>query len=190
MQAEASAIMEKWRERTKANDGRFLRFLDGDTKNRSAANVQWVHPFDAFSAAYQRLDWTVDWDEGLTESEVAFVKDHFFNFCVTYQVDGRDPEEPPIDRDPESYVDSPEVVALTADGDAMMEAGMYEAALELYEAAKVKRDSAFFGGSPSGSPDKGKKAGSPLARAAAHSSSSTDGAAESPARRPSRRVAS
>ena len=47
---------------------------------------------------YHDRGWVVDWHVGLTEAEQQFVREHVWNFCVTYQADGREPLEPPIDR--------------------------------------------------------------------------------------------
>ena len=71
----------------------------------------------ARSALYHGRDWVVDWSDGLTEAEKAFVRAHTWNFCVTYQADGREPREPPICREQVPGMggdDDPIVVDLTA----------------------------------------------------------------------------
>ena len=143
----ASAIMAKWKERTAVNSGCFLHWLDGDRENCDPSNLEELHPFDVFAAVWRGEAWaieSVDWGEGLTPEEVSFVRAHAWNFCVTYQADGRIPQEPPIDRDPASYEDDaavdPAVEALVQQGDAAMAAGDFEQAEELYARAKQLRD--------------------------------------------------
>lgn len=109
----------------------------------------------------------VDWNADLTDEEAQFVRDHAWNFCVTYQGDGRVPIEPPIDREaPPENLDvatgrsermseeraeeeepdgqvatiAEQVESLTQQGDAAMEAGKYEQAVLFYTAAKEMRD--------------------------------------------------
>ena len=43
-----NVIMAKWRERTAARGGSFLRHLDGKKENVHPSNLEQVHPFDAF----------------------------------------------------------------------------------------------------------------------------------------------
>ncbi|KAL3896096.1 MAG: hypothetical protein SGPRY_013350 [Prymnesium sp.] len=91
-------IMGKWRAARSSTAGFFRRFIDGDASHASPSNVELVHPFDAFRALYLNLGWVVDWEADLTDEEAQFVRDHAWNFCVTYQGDGRVPIEPPIDQ--------------------------------------------------------------------------------------------
>lgn len=153
-----TAIMKKWQRTTAQNEGYFMRHLDGNLENDDISNVQRVHPFDAFDALCKGEEHADDWRSGLSEEEVEFVKAHAANFCVTYQADGRTPVEQPIDRlnaemecfDEETMeavmeaacdesMQDPEVVRLSADGDAAMAAGDFERACELFEAAKKHR---------------------------------------------------
>ena len=147
----ASIIMKMWEERTAGDEGFFLRHLDGNFENRDPSNLQRVHPFDAFTALHMGEEHADSWSVGLTEEQIAFVRAYAWNFCVTYQAHGRVPQEPPIDRsaaEHEAYMQQamdramqdPEVVRLSGDGDAAMEAGDYERAIELYNQAKAFRD--------------------------------------------------
>jgi len=111
---------------------------DGKLENKETSNMEEVHPFDAFSAMYHNCDaGVIDWMVGLTEAEEAFVREYVWNFCVTYQADGRDPVEPPIDR---RYAESDNVAALTDQGDAAMENGSFAEAVAFYEKAKELRE--------------------------------------------------
>jgi len=157
-----NGIMRKWRERTAANDGHFVRHLDGDANNEDPSNIEFVHPFDAFVALHNGDEGAfVDWSAGLNDEEVEFVKEYAWNFCVTYQADNRVPQEPPIDRgdgnvqEYEAEQDAisaqfeaafqdamadPEVTRLVSEGDAAMESGDFDRAYELYAASKAARD--------------------------------------------------
>jgi len=153
MREMGNAIMRKWDKLTEANDGCFIRHIDGNHWNAEPSNQVFVHPFDAFAALFHRLDWVVDWETGLTEEEVAFVRENVWNFCVTYQAHGRTPAEPPIDRenppeDRSGIIDGgarggdagqPDVRALIEQGDAAMAEGEFDEAVALYESAKELR---------------------------------------------------
>ena len=145
-QQAAQVIMKRWEERTKVHGGMFLRHLDGDFKNEAPANIEKVHPFDSFSALLNGEDHADNWSVGLTEEQCAFVRAYAWNFCVTYQAVGREPQEPPLESVAEMQeqmdraMADPEVAGLTADGDAAMEAGDFERAMEIYAQAKEKRD--------------------------------------------------
>ena len=145
------AIMAKWQKRTKPTEGHFMRHLDGNMENCDPANLQKVHPFDSFKAMYDGQAQADDWELGLEPDEVQFVKDNVWNFCVTYQADGREPAEPPICRERAEYAQymeeamdramaDPEVVQKTQEGDAAMETGDFDAAYEIYAEAKRLRD--------------------------------------------------
>lgn len=144
-------IMAKWKERTKPTGGFFVRHLDGNMENTQPSNLEQVHPFDSFSALYNGEEHADDWSLGLSAEEVAFVRENVWNFAVTYQADGREPVEPPIDRSAAEYAQymeeamahamaDPEVVKRTAEGDAAMEAGDFDRAYEIYAEAKRVRD--------------------------------------------------
>ena len=127
-------IMSKWRESTAANGGFFLRHRDGDFSNKDPSNIVPIHPFDSLSAVLHGKNHADDWCVGLTDDEVAFVKEYAYNFCVTYQAHGRTPAEPPLPRgeDPPPEVkqqleaamaaamSDPEVARLVAEGDRAM----------------------------------------------------------------------
>ena len=53
-------IMTKWRDRTAAREGCFVRHLDGKLQNEDPSNLENVHPFDVFrcaEAASPACDW-------------------------------------------------------------------------------------------------------------------------------------
>jgi hypothetical protein len=60
-------IIKKWREQASMG---FVRFLNGDTNDWRAANLQFVSLRDAL---LHFEEWTVDWDINLTEKEIAVV---------------------------------------------------------------------------------------------------------------------
>jgi len=152
----ANSIMRKWRERTADREGFFLRHLDGDLSNEDPSNLQRVHPFDTFSALVEGEKHADDWTVGLTDAEVLFVRDHADNFRMGYETNGRREEVPLnsdavtdheaaayqqyLDQAMENAMQDPEVVRLSAEGDAAMEAGDFDRAVELLEAAKLARD--------------------------------------------------
>ena len=138
-------ILDKWNARLEAQQGHgtFLRHLDGNLMNTDSANLECVHPFDAFAAMYHNLGWTVDWGTGLTEKEQAFVRGNLWNFCAAYEaedIDEKGGEEGSADPSK-----APKVVFLTEQGDKAMEADDFELALQFYEAAKQAREEAMFG---------------------------------------------
>jgi len=136
----ANTIIGKWQAREVFSQfGVFLRHLDGDFKNDDPSNLEGCHPFDAFSAMYNGVDWAIDWADGLTDEEQKFVRDHLWNFCVTFRPNGG------ASVDPDS-----EAAALVSQGDAALAAGEQEKALELYEAAKEVRAKAMFAGMSTG----------------------------------------
>tara|TARA_B110000858_G_C17769145_1_gene458657 strand:+ start:1348 stop:1584 length:237 start_codon:yes stop_codon:yes gene_type:complete len=61
-----SSIIHKWKEQ-----GQFIRFIDGDTRNCSVANLEFVSIKDAMSHID---DWKVDWDMNLTKKEIKLVR--------------------------------------------------------------------------------------------------------------------
>ena len=138
-------ILDKWNARLEAQQGHgtFLRHLDGNLMNTDPANLECVHPFDAFAAMYHKLGWTVDWGTGLTKEEQAFVRGNLWNFCAAYQsedVDEEGGEEGSADPSKDS-----KVLFLTEQGDKAMEADDFELAMQFYEAAKQAREEAMFG---------------------------------------------
>lgn len=60
------SILAKWREQ-----GSFIRFKDGDTKNCRADNLEWVSIKDAMDNFHT---WTTDWDMNLTRREKRVVE--------------------------------------------------------------------------------------------------------------------
>ena len=144
-------IMAHWKKRTAPTDGHFMRHLDGVMENCAPDNLQKVHPFDSFKALFDGEEHADDWVLGLSPEEVEFVRTNVWNFCVTYQADGREPIEPPICRERAEYgqymeeamaraMSDPEVVQKTQEGDAAMESGDFDGAYEIYAEAKRLRD--------------------------------------------------
>ena len=60
-----NSILRKWREQ-----GKFLRFVDGNTTNCAVTNLQFVQLRDALNHVH---DWKVYWDAELTAAERALV---------------------------------------------------------------------------------------------------------------------
>jgi hypothetical protein len=145
------SIMWKWRERTASTDGCFLFFHDGDRSNRDEANLESVPAYDCFRAMQDghELVEQVDWNEGLSAEEEAFVRKNVWNFVQTYK-----PERDSHAND-HFGLDEPSVAALAAQGDAAMESGDYEKAVQLYEAAKVERARL----APRAAPQHGRRSG-------------------------------
>lgn len=122
-------VMRKWGERTDEHDGCFIHYIDGDRSNADASNVEYVQPYSLFCAILEHghdFSVRVDWADGLSDEEAAFVRQNVKSFMETYK-----PQVPGMD--------DPHVVSLTAQGDAAMEAGEYERAVELYDQAKRVR---------------------------------------------------
>jgi hypothetical protein len=86
-QTMVSTIRGKWYEQTKVTGGYFLRFLDGDKGNCRLDNLDYCHPYDAFTNA----DWVVDWDMELTAAESAFVRANLDNFATIYEAQASKP---------------------------------------------------------------------------------------------------
>lgn len=135
------SIIDKWNQRLAAQSGHgsFLRHLDGNLMNCDKDNLECIHPFDAFAAMHHGLDWVTDWGCGLTETERQFVKENLWNFCAAYQ-----PEEEENDGLRLTALEE-EVLSLSEKGDAALEAGDADAALNFYQAAKDARATALFG---------------------------------------------
>ena len=93
MASMGNSIIAKWQTQTESSSGMFNRYLDGNLDNIAPDNLLAVHPFDTFSAMYHGMDWIVDWAANLSDEEVQFVRGNVWNFCVTYQADGRVPTE-------------------------------------------------------------------------------------------------
>ena len=67
----ANKIMGIWRKQPC-----FVRFVDGDTTNCAASNLEWVDLIDAM----KNSDWTVDWDMHLSRKQTEFVRANHMNF--------------------------------------------------------------------------------------------------------------
>ena len=152
-----NAIITKWRERAASSTsdhgrkGFFNRYLDGDYENDAPQNKVPVSPYQAFYSLHIGEEHADDWSEGLTEEEVSFVISHAWNFVCTYQKDEEEVElasaAPPegmydarLEEAMQEAMKHPEVSRLVADGDAAMEAGDHDRAVELYMAAKHVRN--------------------------------------------------
>lgn len=136
-------IIDKWNARLSAQSGHgsFLRHLDGNVMNTEKENLECVHPFDAFAAMHHGLNWVVDWGTGLTDAERQFVRDNLWNFCAAYQDWGDDTER----HDFELTALEEQVLSLSEQGDAALEAGDAVAAMDFYQKAKDVRANALFG---------------------------------------------
>ena len=109
--------------------------------NTEKENLECVHPFDAFAAMHHGLNWVVDWGTGLTDAERQFVRDNLWNFCAAYQDWGDDTER----HDFELTALEEQVLSLSEQGDAALEAGDALAAMDFYQKAKDVRANALFG---------------------------------------------
>ncbi len=144
-----NAIIGKWRENTADRDGYFRRHRDGNLENHDPSNVVLVSPAEAFRALHHGEDVADDWIVGLSDEEISFVRSHAQNFHITYerQQEEAGPSAPPagmydarLEDDMQAAMAHPEVVRLLAEGDAALEAGESERAVELYTTAKHIRD--------------------------------------------------
>ena len=127
--------MRKWHSRHSDNPDRetvFMRHLDGNANNHDPANLECVHPCEAFAAEYNGLGWYVNWEAGLSEGECNFVRSHLWNFCTAYHPNGA------------AGTDETEALFLSQQADAAMEADQFTQAAELYQRAKDARDWALF----------------------------------------------
>ena len=65
-------ILAVWQEQTKLTGGNFTRHIDGNRQHNSIFNLTAIHPHDAF----KHPEWVVDWERGLTNKQIQFVRDN------------------------------------------------------------------------------------------------------------------
>ena len=69
---DAPNILAVWQEQTKLTGGNFTRHIDGNRQHNSIFNLTAIHPHDAF----KHPEWVVDWECGLTNKQIQFVRDN------------------------------------------------------------------------------------------------------------------
>ena len=70
--AKTPNILAVWQEQTKLTGGNFIRHIDGNRQHNSIFNLTAIHPHDAF----KHPEWVVDWECGLTNKQIQFVRDN------------------------------------------------------------------------------------------------------------------
>ena len=73
-------IFDIWHEQTKLTGGNFIRHIDGNCLNNSLFNMTMIHPHDAF----KHPEWKVDWECGLTQAQISFVREHMDALAERY----------------------------------------------------------------------------------------------------------
>ena len=129
----AADLIERWSARTAYRGGYFVRYKDGNKDNTADDNLEMVHPYEAFVALCEDKGFVDDWFVGLSEVECDFVRENAYNFAMTYQ------ESAAKLAARQRGDDDPDVVAMTAKGDAAMADGDFDRAQELYAAAMERR---------------------------------------------------